>query len=974
MWRRLTCLTLLACVTAVPRAHAQQPAFAPTTHTTVAGARGAVSVDLNRDGWLDIATANVGRNTVAILLNGGAAGGFLAPREIAVGAGPFDIAAGDLDRDGVPDLAVVTASAPPGVEVLLMNNDATLKRRTIVSTVESRGIAIADITRDGVLDLVFSDYGRNRVVALPGDGGGGFRPLLAWGVGPRPQGVSVADFNHDGFMDIAVALTNGTVLTVLEGTATTSVRPRSYSAGRTLNVLAAADINDDGWLDIAAASTGTNAVSFFKGSATGFFLAGTRGTGSSPRGIASGDFNHDGRPDFAVSNRGSSSVRVFVARRDGSVVPDRWGELPAGSGARGTVAGDFDNDGRTDMGAAAELAPSLTMFVNDTAFVRPGFSFRREPMKGGFAARVATGDFNENGLPDLLKGHSVVLDGATVVPLRAHRSDELWGVAAADMNRDGHLDTVVAVDELRGFKGFEVHHGDGRGGFTFQFGIGGLPGLFQFRIADIDRNGYLDVVGAGNRGGQPRLFVFRQLSATESRVDEYPLDYSATVDLADVNRDGILDLLLGGTGVLGVRFGNGAGQFAGGSDLPLDTDAHALATGDLNHDGRLDVVRSTGETVLVVLGRDGGEWQPPARFPADAPGSSFEVTLGDFNQDGHLDVFAGNVLLPGNGDGTLGAPAAFDINACCTVVDWNRDGLPDLVGDAEAVLSERRAVNRPPVADPGPDRTLEYADQFEEFATELVGSGSRDPDAHRLSYEWRDESGALMSTEFFAFWQIQPPGTYTFTLTVRDGRGGEASDSVVVTIEPTAEIVRHTEFPVRLVGWQEVADATAAAHVRTFYPDAGAAKVTTPLANPPAFVELDFIADPTQTYKLWVRLKAQNNRGRNDSIWVQFTNAIDVNGNPNYRIGTTEGLAVNLEECLGCGVSGWGWEDDGWGAVNKNGTLLRFREGFQRIRIQVREDGVSVDQIVLSAVKYRTTRPGLAKNDATILAATYVPE
>lgn len=123
-----------------------------------------------------------------------------------------------------------------------------------------------------------------------------------------------------------------------------------------------------------------------------------------------------------------------------------------------------------------------------------------------------------------------------------------------------------------------------------------------------------------------------------------------------------------------------------------------------------------------------------------------------------------------------------------------------------------------------------------------------------------------------------------------------------------------------------------------------------------------------------MRLKAQDNRGSNDSIWVQFTSAVDVNGNPNYRIGTTEGLAVNLEECLGCGVSGWGWEDDGWGAVNKNGTLLRFQRPHQRIRIQVREDGVSVDQIVLSAVKYRTTRPGTAKNDTTILPETFRPQ
>jgi hypothetical protein len=106
-------------------------------------------------------------------------------------------------------------------------------------------------------------------------------------------------------------------------------------------------------------------------------------------------------------------------------------------------------------------------------------------------------------------------------------------------------------------------------------------------------------------------------------------------------------------------------------------------------------------------------------------------------------------------------------------------------------------------------------------------------------------------------------------------------------------------------------------------------------------------------------------------VWVQFSGATDLSGKPAYRIGTTSGLAVNLEECAGCGVSGWGWEDDGWGAVDRAGVLLRFPEGgWQRILIQTREDGVSVDQIVLSADKYVTARPGAAKNDRTILPRT----
>ena len=112
------------------------------------------------------------------------------------------------------------------------------------------------------------------------------------------------------------------------------------------------------------------------------------------------------------------------------------------------------------------------------------------------------------------------------------------------------------------------------------------------------------------------------------------------------------------------------------------------------------------------------------------------------------------------------------------------------------------------------------------------------------------------------------------------------------------------------------------------------------------------------------------NSWANDSVWVQFSSSSNAARQPAYRIGTPSGLAVNLEECVGCGVSGWGWEDDGWGAVDRNGGLLRFDSAAQRIFIQTREDGVSIDQIVLSAERYLTARPGGAKNDHTILAQT----
>jgi hypothetical protein len=185
-------------------------------------------------------------------------------------------------------------------------------------------------------------------------------------------------------------------------------------------------------------------------------------------------------------------------------------------------------------------------------------------------------------------------------------------------------------------------------------------------------------------------------------------------------------------------------------------------------------------------------------------------------------------------------------------------------------------------------------------------------------------------------------------------------------------VVMYTDYYGDLQGnWQIVEDTTAAGGYRLWNPNQGAPKVTSPLASPVDYVDLWFTPDPTLEYKMWIRGKAENDNWANDSVFVQFSDAVDAAGKPVYRIGTASGLAVNLEECSGCGISGWGWEDDGWGAVNRNGVTLRFPKAeWQRIRIQRREDGFSIDQIVFSAVKYKTQRPGTAKNDGTILNRT----
>jgi phosphoesterase family protein/IPT/TIG domain-containing protein len=185
---------------------------------------------------------------------------------------------------------------------------------------------------------------------------------------------------------------------------------------------------------------------------------------------------------------------------------------------------------------------------------------------------------------------------------------------------------------------------------------------------------------------------------------------------------------------------------------------------------------------------------------------------------------------------------------------------------------------------------------------------------------------------------------------------------------PPPDVVLYAaEAPVRVGNWQVVADSSAAGGNRIWNPDQGASKIVTAAASPADYFEMSFTAQAATGYRLWLRGKAQNDSPYNDSVFFQFSDSTDASGSAVDRIGTTSAEVINLEDCLGCGLSGWGWQDNGWG-VGVFGPLIYFQTtGVHTLRVQVREDGLSIDQIVLSASTYLNSSPGALKNDATIL-------
>ena len=191
--------------------------------------------------------------------------------------------------------------------------------------------------------------------------------------------------------------------------------------------------------------------------------------------------------------------------------------------------------------------------------------------------------------------------------------------------------------------------------------------------------------------------------------------------------------------------------------------------------------------------------------------------------------------------------------------------------------------------------------------------------------------------------------------------------------DESAEIVLHAWRAPMIVGnWQVVTDPTAAGGARLSSMDLRGQKGATLKAAAGDYMEMTFNAEAGRPYRLWIRGAAEGNHPSNDSVYVQFDGAVNATGAPLFRSGSSSATVVTLENCNNCGgLDGWGWQDNGSDPSTLGPAIYFATTGPQKIRVLVREDGISIDQIVLSPSAYLTKSPGMLKLDTTILDEIY---
>ena len=358
-----------------------------------------VAADFNRDGKLDLAEGNS-----AVLLLGRGDGTFQAPISYGV---PGPLAAGDLNGDGKPDLAVRRSAGT--VSILLGNGDGTFQQpaefsaapRTII--LPGGEVTIADFNGDGRPDLAVAGSTNGGFAILLGKGDGTFAQsfavagcapnLLCYGAAGYPLGVG--DFNGDGKLDIitsygfgqqrgAVLLGNGDgTFRELPGQTFSDGKLFPSGVGVFPSAIVVADLNGDGKLDAVfgygdqGAQDGVHndyqMVSVCLGNGDGSFQpAMAIGVGERPSSVALGDFNGDGKPDLAVANETSNNVTALInqgsdtfltavsaAGLTGPVAPESLASLFGALPASGTASADPQALPTTLAGITIKVRDSL---------------------------------------------------------------------------------------------------------------------------------------------------------------------------------------------------------------------------------------------------------------------------------------------------------------------------------------------------------------------------------------------------------------------------------------------------------------------------------------------------------------------------------------------------------------------------------------------------------------------------------------
>lgn len=304
--------------------------------------------DFDGDGHLDVVNNNSETNAHSVGVLRGNGNGTLQTRQLVpVGLIPADVAVGDLNGDGHPDIVSANVSSDDVSVLLGVGNGSFLTQQRYLVGVAAGAVEIGDVDADGALDVVTT--GSGSVSVLFGQGDGTLAAALPVATSNGPSNLTLADLDGDGDADIAVTGSNNVSILISHGDGTFAT-PQLFAVGNGPNDLASGDFNGDGFLDLVVTNLSGSDFSVLNGRGDGTFLPERRyaSAGNGPSDVAVVDVDRDGFPDVVYTNFSSSGFSVHLNDGLGTLLP-RQGVVIPGGNIRGLAVGDMNGDGRPDV-------------------------------------------------------------------------------------------------------------------------------------------------------------------------------------------------------------------------------------------------------------------------------------------------------------------------------------------------------------------------------------------------------------------------------------------------------------------------------------------------------------------------------------------------------------------------------------------------------------------------------------------------